>query len=103
MSRKIHNAYMDEQIIRLNAVALSLSSIATLLGCHPSTVTNRLKSLGIPPLDSRRAFMEDILMSLTEDQQEWIVQHMEDNQTDIKQYIKQLIEEKYSASENSGN
>ena len=98
MSRSKHNTYMDEQIVRLNAVGLSLSTISNILNCHPSTVTNRLKAMEIPALDSRRSFMEDILLAMDEDEQAWIVQLMEDNQTNIKEYITQLLRNKYVAA-----
>ena len=84
----------DADIIRLNSVGLSLGTIARALDVHPSTVTLRLKSLKIPPADTRRAFMEDIVLSLTQDQQEWLVSEMS-NEGSIKDYVRQLIIERY--------
>ena len=51
----------DEDIIRMNAVGLSLATIAKTLGVHPTTVTLRLRSLNIEPADTRRTFMENVL------------------------------------------
>lgn len=98
MSRKKHNAYMEEQIVRLNSVGLSLSTISNILNCHPSTITNRMKAMGVAPMDSRRAFMEDILMSLPEEEQAWLVQLMADNNTNVKDYITLLLRNQYATS-----
>lgn len=98
MSRKKHNAYMEEQIVRLNSVGLSLSTISNILNCHPSTITNRMKAMGVAPMDSRRAFMEDILMTLPEEEQAWLVQLMADNNTNVKDYITLLLRNQYATS-----
>lgn len=91
----------DADIIRLNSVGLSLGTIAKALDIHPSTVTLRLKSLKIPPADTRRAFMEDVVLSLTQDQQEWLVGEMS-NGGSIKDYVRHLIVERYR-SQTRGN
>lgn len=62
----------DEDIIRLNSVGLSLSQIGKELGCHPTTITLRLKQLGIEPADTRRTFMNDIYRTLSPVQQKWL-------------------------------
>lgn len=54
----------DEEIVRLNSLGLSLSTIGKELHCHPTSVTLRLQSLGIPPADTRRAFMEYIFNNM---------------------------------------
>lgn len=89
---------MEEQIVRLNSVGLSLSTISNILNCHPSTITNRMKAMGVAPMDSRRAFMEDILMSLPEEEQAWLVQLMADNNTNVKDYITLLLRNQYATS-----
>lgn len=82
----------DTDIIRLNSVGLSLATIAEMLGCHPTTVTLRLKALGIQPSDTRRAFMEDVLQMLSNGQQAWLVEEMEKpNAPNIKMYVKELL------------
>ena len=53
----------DADIIRLNSVGLSLSTIAGLFGCHPATISLRLKALNVAPADTRRSFMEDVFIS----------------------------------------
>ena len=81
----------DADIIRLNSVGLSLATIARALDCHPTTITLRLRSLKIPPADTRRTFMEDIFLSLTLDEQEWLANQVVS--TNIKDFVKQLIAE----------
>ncbi len=79
----------DADIIRLNSVGLSLATIARALDCHPTTITLRLRSLKIPPADTRRSFMEDIFLSLSLEQQEWLANQVET--TAVKDYVKDLI------------
>ena len=86
----------DADIIRLNSVGLSLATIARALDCHPTTITLRLKSLGIPPADTRRSFMEDIFLSLTLDQQEWVADQV--TTTNVKDFVKQLLIDKHAAA-----
>ena len=91
----------DDDIIRLNSVGLSLATIARALDCHPTTVTLRLRSLKIPPADTRRSFMEDIFLSLDLNQQEWLSREV--TGTSIKDYVKSLILHKYNQDTNQGN
>ena len=87
----------DADIIRMNSVGLSQSTIATALGCHPTTVTQRLKFNNVTPADTRRGFMEDIIMNLGADCSEWLADQVNQNLT-IKDYMVSLIKEKYDAS-----
>ena len=80
----------DTDIIRLNSLGLSLGTVAEALGCHPTTITLRLKSLNVEPADTRRAFMEDIIMSLSEKQLEWLSTQLGPHLS-IKDYIKNLM------------
>ena len=84
----------DADIIRLNSVGLSLGTIARVLDCHPITVTLRLNSLGVPPADTRRSFMEDIFVSLSVEQQEWLADQLVSGMT-IKEFVKSLIIKAY--------
>ena len=84
----------DADIIRLNSVGLSLSTIARVLDCHPSTVTLRLNSLGVPPADTRRSFMEDIFVSLSVEQQERLADQLVNGMT-VKEFVKSLIIKAY--------
>ena len=84
----------DADIIRMNSVGLSQSTIASALGCHPTTVTQRLKFNNIEPADTRRGFMEDIIINLGCDCSEWLADQVSQNLT-IKDYIVSLIKEKY--------
>ena len=92
----------DADIIRLNSVGLSLATIARALQCHPTTITIRLKALGIPPADTRRSFMEDIFLQLTTEQQEWLADQV--TTTNIKDFVKQLLIDTHAAaSPNQGS
>ena len=89
-NRKAH----DSDIIRLNSVGLSLATIAKVLGCHPTTVTLRLKSLGVDPADTRRTFMEDIFVTLSTDQQDWLADQLGPH-LHVKNFMKNLLVEAY--------
>lgn len=87
----------DEDIVQLNSVGLSLGTIANLLDCHPTTITLRLKALGVEPADTRRSFMEDIYMSLPPNQQRWLVGQLGPH-VSIKDFIKNMLVEKFISS-----
>ena len=87
---RVNRKFTDDEVIRLNSVGLSLSTIAEVLGCHPTSVTNRLKELGIPPADTRRTFMEDIFIGLTNPQQEWLADQLGPH-ISIKDYVRNLL------------
>ena len=89
----------DADIIRLNSVGLSLSTIGSELGCHPTTITLRLKQLNIEPADTRRAFMETIYKSLPPAQQDWLAAQL-GPRTSIQDFIHNLLVEKFLASTN---
>jgi DNA-binding transcriptional MerR regulator len=82
----------DRQILRLNSLGLSLSAIGTMLDCHPTSITLRLKSLKVTPVDTRRAFMEDIYTKLPEEFKEAIADLLEECKLlSIKDYVRSLI------------
>lgn len=84
----------DGDIIRMNSVGLSLASIARALNCHPTTITQRLHALNIPPADTRRTFMEDVFLSLSSAQQEWLADQLGPHIT-IKDYVRNLLVKEY--------
>lgn len=84
----------DDDIIRLNSVGLSLSTIADVLGCHPTTITLRLKALGVDPADTRRAFMEDIFRTLSTDQQDWLADQLGPH-ISVKDFVRNLLVKAY--------
>lgn len=92
----------DSDLIRMNSVGLSLATIAKTLGCHPSTVTLRLKSLNVPPADTRRTFMEDVFISLESEQQEWLADQLS-SELSIKDFVKNLLVDKYHANQGQKN
>ena len=80
----------DADIIRLNSVGLSLATIAKLLGCHPTTITMRLRQLKIAPADTRRTFMEDVFVDLSTAQQDWLADQLGPH-ISIKDYVRNLL------------
>jgi IS30 family transposase len=89
----------DEDIVRLNSVGLSLGKIAKTLDCHPTTITLRLKDMGIQPADTRRAFMESIYESMTPRQREWLENQLGPTHT-IKDYVRNLLIERFISDQN---
>lgn len=81
----------------MNSVGISLATIASIIGCHPATISLRLKQLNIPPADTRRAFMEDIVVTLSDDQQEWLVNQLGPH-ISVKDFVRNLIVEEYVRS-----
>lgn len=81
----------DREITRLNALGLSLATIAERLKCHPTSITLRLKGLTIRPADTRRAFMEEIYQGLPQGSEDTIADMLEDRKMSIKEYVKELI------------
>jgi hypothetical protein len=84
----------DTDLIRLNSVGLSLATIANLLGCHHTTVTQRLKALNIPPADTRRAFMEDVANKLSPAQMDWLADQLGPHLS-IKDFVTNLLAKEY--------
>ena len=84
----------DADIIRMNSLGLSLGTIARELDVHPTTVTLRLKSLGIDPADTRRTFMEGVLASLSPTQTEWLANQLGPH-VSIKDYVKNLLTKEF--------
>lgn len=89
----------DEDLIRLNSVGLSLATIGKMLDCHPTTVTLRLRELGVEPADTRRAFMEDIYTSMSPSQQAWLTDQLGPHYS-IRDFIKNTLAERFVASRN---
>lgn len=87
----------DAEILRLNSVGLSLITMGRLLGCHPSSLSQRLKALDVDPVDTRRSFMEDVFVSLPEEYQEKLADLLlaegpePDRPKPIKDYVRELL------------
>lgn len=92
--KRINRKFIDGDVIRLNSVGLSLATIAKVFQCHPTSVTLRLKRLGIEPADTRRSFMEDVFMNLTLPQQEWLADQMSSGLS-VATFVKDLIVDRY--------
>lgn len=86
----------DNRIIALNSLGLSLSKIGEYVGIHYTTVTYRLKTLGIEPADTRRSFMDDIYESLSPTQRDWLLDQLGPDYP-IKSYIRSLIIKEFLA------
>lgn len=85
----------DADILMLNSIGLSLREIASRLGCHHTTVTLRLKEMGVPPVDTRHAFMEEIFKGLSLPQQTWLLNQLAGGRT-IKDFVKNLLVKEYA-------
>lgn len=97
---RVNRKATDADVIRLNSVGLSLATIAKVLGCHPTTVTLRLKSLGVDPSDTRRTFMEDVFLRLDVNTQEWLADTLRDQNITVKTFVYRLLK---AAQQNQGN
>ena len=87
----------DDDLIKFNSIGLSLQTIAKKFGCHPSTVTQRLKDLSIPVADTRRSFMEDVYNNLLPDQREYLASKLSAS-VSVKDYVTALIIEDFVRS-----
>ena len=85
----------DDDIIKMNAVGLSLATIAKTLGIHPTTVTLRLRSLNIEPADTRRTFMENVLRPMPTHVADWLAEQV-GPQYEIRSYVRDLLMEAYN-------
>lgn len=92
---RVNRKATDEDIIRMNAVGLSLATIAKTLGVHPTTVTLRLRSLNIEPADTRRTFMENVLRPLPTHVADWLSEQV-GPQYEIRSYVRDLLLEAYN-------
>jgi transposase len=88
---RVNRKASDADIVRLNSVGLSLATVAKALGCHPTTVTLRLKQLGVDPSDTRHTFMEDVFLRLNPDQQVWMADELERQNITIKTFVYRLL------------
>ena len=86
---------VDSDILRMNYVGLSLGTIAKTLGIHPTSVTIRLRNLGVYPADTRRTFMEDVLKPMPEDAAEWLADQLGPNYQ-IREFVRDLLMEAYN-------
>ena len=80
----------DHDVIRLNALGYSLQYISEELNCHPTTITLRLKQLGIPPADTRRCFMEDVYQTITPAQLEKLSNKLGPHYS-VKDHVRNLL------------
>lgn len=87
---KSNRKVSDDNLIRLNSVGLSLGTVSKLLGCHHTTVTQRLKALNVEPADTRRAFMEDILKLMSPDQVDWLADQLGPHLS-VKDFVHKLL------------
>jgi hypothetical protein len=94
MSTAYQKKSSDNDIVNLNNVGLSLTGIAKRLDLHHTTVTYRLKMLGLAPADTRRAFMEDIYESLSMPQQGWLIDQLSPGYS-VKDFVRSLLIEQY--------
>jgi len=91
----------DKRILKLNSLGLSLASIGKKLNIHQTTVKFRLKRMGLDPIDTRRAFMEDVYDALPGPTREWLISQI-GPQISVKDFVKNLIAERYIESLSQG-
>ncbi len=84
----------DADLIRLNSVGLSLATIAKIIGCHPTTVTQRLHAAGVQPADTRHSFMESVFKQLPDYAMEWVADQL-NGQYSINDYVRDLLKTAY--------
>ena len=98
--RRTKKTIPDSDLVRLNSLGFSLATIGSSLGCHPTTVTLRLKDIGVVPADTRRTFMEDVLMKMPPAQLEWVETQLGPHYS-IKDYVRSLITNAYLKHKNA--
>jgi len=82
----------SEDLLRLNAVGISQGTIARMHDCSMAAVSMRLKALNVPPVDTRKSFMEDVFTGLPEHLQEGLADHLQQNPLyTINDYVRELI------------
>lgn len=89
-ANRVNRKASDADIVRLNSLGLSLATIGKKLNCHPTTITLRLRALNIEPADTRRTFMEDVILSFSEKQQDQLANKLGPHLS-IKDYVRNLI------------
>lgn len=94
MSQHSTRKATDEDIITLNSMGLSVTGIAKMFDMHPTSVSARLKRLGIPAANPRKAFMDSILKSLTEAELIWLSKQVGQTNS-IHGFIRDLIIAQY--------
>lgn len=92
----------DVEILRDNSIGISLATIAKKHGCHPTGITIRLKALNVPPTDTRRAFMEDVVMGLPLEVREWLADLMMDG-GNIKDFVRDMLQYIYELDQGNKN
>lgn len=83
------------EVKKLNWVGLGLGAIGQRLGCHESTVSQKLKQLGLKPSDTRRSFVEGVFNNLTPEQQDWLAEYLYANQIPVQVYVAELIQKAF--------
>lgn len=89
----------NEEILKWNSLGLSLQTQGNLLGMHPTTITQRLAALNVPPADTRRAFMEDIINQMSEKEVDWLADQLGPKHS-IKAFIQNLLAEQFVRAQN---
>ena len=90
--------FKDEDVILLNSVGLSTTTIGKLLNVNHSAVHQRLKQLNVAPFYPRgksRAAMEDIFFELSPEEKVFFCEKAKEG---VKAYLVSLIRNDYSNS-----
>lgn len=89
----------DVDLVRLNSVGLSLATIAKIIGCHPTTVTQRLHAINVKPADTRHSFMEAVFKSLPPYAMEWVADQLND-QYSVRDFVRDILQKAYDNRNN---
>lgn len=80
----------DSEIIKLNSLGYSLSTVGARVNCHHTTIKTRLDSLGVPVADTRRSFMEDVYKGIPANLIDKLADQLGPH-TSIKDYVRNLL------------
>lgn len=84
----------DHELLQQNALGRSLQGVGDIFSLHPTSVSARLRNLGVAPADTRRSFMDEVLAGLTPDQLSWLSQQVSPEKN-IKSLVRELIRDRY--------
>lgn len=87
----------DIALVQMVKLGFSTKSIANLHDCHISTVTTRLKRIGIEPLDGRKNFIEEVFDNLSTEEKQWLINELEYFEN-IKDLITKMFKDGYERS-----
>ena len=95
--------FTDNDLIILNNIGLTTSTIAKILGVNQSAIYPRLKKLGLQafyPRGKSKSFMEDVFFELSIEEKGFLAEKAQNN---VKNYIINLIKKDYADTYSKGS